>query len=104
MSFFTVLTIESLVGIASSAASGRRQPDPLGNLGRLVQRDAAHHLAGLQLPRLRPVRTPLDALPHVGTRLVAADLHRAAGVGVRALAVLLALRVLALVGVAGGVQ
>eukprot|EP00964_Phaeocystis_antarctica_P070225 scaffold42734_cov53-Phaeocystis_antarctica.AAC.2 len=81
----------------------RRQPDPLGDVGRLLTLDAAHHRAGLQLPRLHPVRTPADALPHVGTRLVAADVHLAVGIGVRAHAMLLAVRVLAVVGAAVGV-
>ena len=40
-------------------ASGRRQPDPLGDRGRLVQRDGAAHLAGLHLPRRRPVRAAI---------------------------------------------
>eukprot|EP00964_Phaeocystis_antarctica_P081218 scaffold50788_cov68-Phaeocystis_antarctica.AAC.8 len=60
--------MESAITVECTA-SGRRQPDALGDLGCLVQRDVAHRLAAQHLPRLRPVRTPGDALPHVGTRL-----------------------------------
>merc|ERR1719453_2192002 len=80
--------------------SGHRQPDARGDLRRLLLRDAAPRLAVLQLPRLRPVRAPLDALAHVCARLVAADLHRAAGPGELALAVPLAPLPLALVAAA----
>ena len=51
--------------------SGHRQPDARGDLRRLLLRDAAPRLAVLQLPRLRPVRAPLGALPHRLARLVA---------------------------------
>ena len=51
--------------------SGHRQPDARGDLRRLLLRDAAPPPAVLQLPRLRPVRAPLDALAHVCARLPA---------------------------------
>ena len=56
---------------AVAARSGRRQPDPLRDLGRALQRYAAPLLAILQPPRQRPVRAPADALPHVCTRIIA---------------------------------
>ena len=76
-------------------SSGHRQPDARGDLRRLLQRDAAHLLAVLHLPRLSPVRAPSDALARRLARLEATDLHVAAGVRVLALAVPLARRGLA---------